>query len=320
MTDLNLTIETQSDGPVEFNTSSNATAREMAEKIRVRKNYPLVDPQTNEPIHYYLINADGRHLDNDAQLGDLGIHTGDRIGFRSSVLPPETMQSSSTLAPPGKLCLAIKMIGRSKPAQEQFDSRTKVDELLMQMIDTYVLPAHFDDNEPIVYAAYSRTLGRNLENTETLDYAGVPNWDTLEILTKRGADSSETKVSLRFCGLSLDELPEVKLDAIISNEPALLAIFHTYKEKISELTNELQKLTREKRTLDYLSKKLNDANISAKLSTVLLILGQILVSFGTNLVTNKSSGGWLLFTAGVAVDLAGLYFAFFYLKGSSIDE
>jgi len=59
---------------------------------------------------------------------------------------------------------------------------------------------------------------------------------------------------------------------------------------------------------------MNDRLKEKSLATVLLLLGQIQIGFGTNLVTNSSTGGWFVFFSDLAMNLRALFFTLFGLK------
>ena len=63
--------------------------------------------------------------------------------------------------------------------------------------------------------------------------------------------------------------------------------------------------------------KLLDRLKEKNIATVLLILGQIQIGFGINLVTNRSAGGWFVFLSGLAVNIGALYFSVFGIRSPS---
>lgn len=192
MPDLILNLETLlSNMSMECSFPSDMTAREVADDIANQLSYPPIDPETNEPIIFYLIDGKGKRLNDETPLGEAGLRSGDTIKIQSTkkfVPPPLPPQPPEIVD--GKLGLTIKIIGKPKPVFEQFDANLTVSDLLAQIITKYSLPSHYPDGiDPIIYAVSSMTLGRQLQPTESLREARVPNADTLNILTDNKAGS-----------------------------------------------------------------------------------------------------------------------------------
>lgn len=189
MSQLTLNLETLSNMSMECSFPPDMTAREVADDIANQLNYPIIDEETNEPITFYLIDGNGKRIDDATQLGAAKLRNGDTIKIQATkkfVPPPPPVPT--TAAPDGKLGLNVKIIGKPKPVYEQFDLDTTVSDFLAQMITKYGLPAHYPDGvDPIIYAVSSNTLGRQLHGVETLREARVPNSDTLNIFTDNKA-------------------------------------------------------------------------------------------------------------------------------------
>jgi hypothetical protein len=179
------------------------------------------------------------------------------------------------------------------------------------------LPITRHDGTQIEYRLDSKGLGRRLLNDETFASAKVPSQDSL-ILTVAslvGGGSVEEKKSRisiieTSIGLPLDDLASVDVKNLLSNEPALMMTLHSYRTTLSQLDDTRQELRNAKEEIEQLLDRLKEKNIA----TALLILGQVQVGFGTNLVTSNSTGGWFVFLAGLALNLGALYFSFFGIR------
>lgn len=108
-------------------------------------------------------------------------------------------------------------------------------------------------------------------------------------------------------GLSTDGLAGLTLDELEGNKTAITMVMHYYKQLVDEnntLRNEVNTL---KTYVDGYSRKKTNANISA----VLLLLSNIGIGFGINLLTNGTNWpGLATLIPGLCFALAGLYFSF----------
>ena len=187
---LTLNLEALQGMIMECSFPPDMTAREVADDIANQLNYPVVDEETNEPIIFYLLDSQGKRIDDATELSAAGLRNGDNIKIQATkkFVPPPTPPQVRTDAPEGKINLWIKLINQTKNVYEQFDVETKVSDLLAQMIAKYNLPAHYpSSNEPIVYVISSKTQGRQLHGIETLREARIENSDTLFINTDNKA-------------------------------------------------------------------------------------------------------------------------------------
>ena len=168
------------------------------------------------------------------------------------------------------------------------------------------------DGHPIKYRLDSKSLGRTLSEEETVASSKIPDNDSL-ILTAAvlaGGPGNERKSRISVIGssvgLPLDDLSAVEIKSLLANEPALMMTLHSFRTSLNQLDDSQREVKKAKEEIDQLQDRLKDKNIA----TVLLILGQIQLGFGINLITNQSTGGWFVFLAGLAVNLGALIFSF----------
>ncbi len=201
-------------------------------------------------------------------------------------------------------------------ADTEIPSDMTVREIISDISSLLPLP-HTDEFGSIIrYMLSSKALARVLMEDETLETAGVPNLDRLVIrrIEVAGGDSKRPAGRIKFnkpsIGLSLDELAAVDTRTLLANEPALMMTLHSYKASLTQLDESHQELKSAEEEIGRLNDRLKEKNIA----TVLLLLGQIQIGFGTNLVTNGSTGGWFVFLSGLAMNLGALFFSFFGLR------
>jgi WXG100 protein secretion system (Wss), protein YukD len=189
-----------------------------------------------------------------------------------------------------------------------------VRDLVKELVTALNLPPTGTDGKVLDYRLDDKNLGRQLIASETLASANVRNGHTLILTysTAAGAESRQTpsRISVKSSiGLPLDDLAEVDVSKLLSNEPALMMTLHSYRSTLSQLDDYRRDLLQSEHLIERLNDRLKERNISA----ALFILGQVQVGFGTNLITNNSSGGWFVFLSGVALNLGALWFSFFGL-------
>jgi hypothetical protein len=193
-----------------------------------------------------------------------------------------------------------------------------IKELIAELTIAMDLPLFRPDGGAVSYSLMSKHLGKILQPDETLRSAKIPANDEL-ILTSDALASAggaqkktESRISVikTSIGLPLDNLIDVDVKNLLSNEPALMMTLHSYRTTLSQLEDVKRELQNKILDIEEQRDKLKEKNIA----TVLLLLGQIQIGFGTNLITNNSMGGWFIFIAGVAINLGALYFSFFGFK------
>jgi hypothetical protein len=179
---------------------------------------------------------------------------------------------------------------------------------LAQALD---LPRFGPNNELVKYRLDSKRLGRRLNDNETLHSAGIESGETLILSLEFSASglpsTTQSQISVGSpIGIPLEALAEVDASELLSNQAALTMTLHSYRATLSQLDDYRQRLDDKVAQVESLRDELKERNIA----TVLLLLGQILVGFGTNLITGDQNGGWLVLASGVAVDCGALYFVF----------
>jgi hypothetical protein len=188
-----------------------------------------------------------------------------------------------------------------------------VRDLITDIADQLSLPLMDGFGSIKKYQLGSETLGRSLSDDETLTSAGVPPDDTLILASYEtpGGVAVKPEGRIKFdkssIGLSLDDLAAIDTRTLLANEPALMMTLHSYKASLTQLEDSRQDLRGAEEEIRRLNERLKEKNIA----TVLLLLGQIQIGFGTNLITNGSSGGWFVFLAGLAVNVGAIFFSFF---------
>jgi hypothetical protein len=198
----------------------------------------------------------------------------------------------------------------------EIPSEMTVREIVGELSDHFSLPHRDEHGTLIIYKIASKALGRVLMADETLEGAGVPPSDKLSLFREEiaGGGIEKPKSRIKFdkssIGLSLDDLAAIDTRTLLANEPALMMTLHSYRASLTHLEESRQELKSAEEEIRRLNDRLKEKNIA----TVLLLLGQIQIGFGTNLVTNGSAGGWFVFLSGLAMNLGALYFSFFGLR------
>ena len=191
-----------------------------------------------------------------------------------------------------------------------------VHELITDIADQLSLPLMDRFGSIKKYQLFSNTLGRFLSSDETLTSAAVPFNDTLIFSSYEtpGGPPAEAEGRIQFdtssIGLSLDDLAAVDSRTLLANEPALMMALHSFKSSLTQLEASRQSLKSAEEEVRHLNERLKEKNIA----TVLLLLGQIQIGFGTNLITNGSSSGWFVFLAGLTLNVGAIIFSFFPLR------
>lgn len=191
-----------------------------------------------------------------------------------------------------------------------------VSEMIGDITAQMALPLIDQFGAVVAYKIDSKALGCSLFADETLTSAGVPSGDRLTFRRDEfaGGGTKTAEHRIKFdkssIGLSLDDLTAVDIRALLANEPALMMTLHSYRASLIQLEELTQALKDAEEEIRYLHDRLKEKNIA----TGLLLLGQIQVGFGTNLVTNGSTGGWFVFLAGLGINIGALFFSLFGLK------
>lgn len=110
----------------------------------------------------------------------------------------------------------------------------------------------------------------------------------------------------RILGFSTDQLAGLSVDELMSNKTAITMLMHYYKQLVDEnvsLRNDANTL---KTYVDgYAAKKTN-----SMVGAVLLVISNVGIGFGINLLTNNSSWpGLATLLPGLAMAGAGLFFS-----------
>lgn len=188
-----------------------------------------------------------------------------------------------------------------------------VHELITDIADQLSLPLMDSFGSIKKYQLFSNTLGRYLSPDETLTSAKVPSNDTLIFASHEtpggGHPKSEGRIQFdtSSIGLSLDNLAAIDTRTLLANEPALMMTLHSFKSSLTQLEASRHSLRSAEEEIRHLNERLKEKNIA----TVLLLLGQIQIGFGTNLITNGSSNGWFVFLAGLTLNVGAIIFSFF---------
>lgn len=208
----------------------------------------------------------------------------------------------------------LRVLHASGCADVDAPNDIEIKDLIRELITELSLPivaAH--DGQPLEYRLDSTDLGRRLSENESIAGAGITVKDTLTLTVGVLAGSSlftqksRISISESSIGLRLDGLEGVDIRTLLSNEAALTMTLHSYRTTLVQLANASQELKITRKENEQLLERLREKNIA----TLLLVLGQIQTGFGVNLVTSNSTGGWLVFGAGLVWTAAALCFPFF---------
>jgi hypothetical protein len=182
-----------------------------------------------------------------------------------------------------------------------------VSELVTDLCHQLQLPDIGSDGARLIYSLTSKTLGRQIPEHQTLEIARISDHDQLILSCSNPSTKKYSSVQSSI-GIPLDTLADVDAKKILDNEPALIMTLHSYKATLAQLADSHQQIRAAEQEVGELRDRLRERNIAA----LLFLLGQIQIGFGTNLVTQKSEGGWFVFLCGVAVNLGALWFSFFH--------
>jgi F0F1-type ATP synthase assembly protein I len=118
----------------------------------------------------------------------------------------------------------------------------------------------------------------------------------------------EPKPKDSFLGFSPDNFSELGIKEIVGNEPAITMLMHYYKQLVDENKTLKNDLNTYKTYANAFEKKESNSTTSA----ILLLLSNITIGFGVNLLTqnNPTSAGWFLLIVGIIMTIAGMYFNF----------
>jgi hypothetical protein len=208
--------------------------------------------------------------------------------------------------------IKLELVYNLNTYEKQVTANQSISDFLRELTAELMLPLSNSRGKPLHYELSSKTLNRLLLDDETFEGAGVPMGDRLtliwDIVEEEYQKESTSRISIKSSiGLTLDDLTEVEISNLLSNEPALMMTLHSYKESLSQIDQYKQELANSKEQTEQLRDQLKEKNIA----TILLILGQIQIGFGTNLITNNSNGGWFVFILGLTLNIGALYFSFF---------
>jgi len=191
-----------------------------------------------------------------------------------------------------------------------------VREIIDQLVEELDLPRRDKLGQINRFKIRSKSLGRFLVEDETLESAGVSAGDTLvlhrEEIAGGGEPENRIKIDKSSIGLQLDDLTTVDIRTLLTSEPALLMTLHSYRTSLTQL----QDSHRELREAEEQNRQLLDRLKEKNIATVLLLIGQIQIGFGTNLITNGRMGAWFIFLSGLALNLGALFFSFVGFKRS----
>ena len=115
-----------------------------------------------------------------------------------------------------------------------------------------------------------------------------------------------TAKEANILGLDTDNIENLDIKEVLNNEPALKMLLHHYKQLNSE-NNELktQVNTNQSYVFGY-----NNLKKNSQFGAALLLLGNIFIAFGVNLLTQNSvTYGLFVFIPGLLMGAVGLYFS-----------
>jgi hypothetical protein len=152
--------------------------------------------------------------------------------------------------------------------------------------------------------------GGILEGKSTFDLGGVKDGDTIRIIpaTDGGGYKSETKSGKSFTipGLTAAPNKEFNIEELVKSPDAIHMIVHLYQNLEKENKNLEEKIDHQSLLLEVERSKSNNRLVG----TVLLIVSQIIMGIGGNLVASNQKIGILIITAGFAQALGAVYLNF----------
>ncbi len=112
-----------------------------------------------------------------------------------------------------------------------------------------------------------------------------------------------------FLGMSPDSFDAVNSNELVGNVTAIKMLLHYYKQLTDDNKTLKNNLNTYKTYADSYDKKRSNSTTS----TVLLLLSNISIAFGVNLLTSNPpiNAGWFLLGMGGLLAFAGFYFTFF---------
>jgi len=111
-----------------------------------------------------------------------------------------------------------------------------------------------------------------------------------------------------FLGFSPGTFSELGIKEIVGNEAAITMIMHYYKQ----LVDDNKTLKNDVNTYKTYAEAFGKKESNSATSSILLLLSNICIGFGVNLLTqtNPLPAGWFLLIVGIIMTLAGFYFTF----------
>jgi hypothetical protein len=121
--------------------------------------------------------------------------------------------------------------------------------------------------------------------------------------------STKPKKSKPLLGLNTDQLANLSVEDILNNKVAIQMVLHYYRQ----LTDENQALKNEVNTLETYQAAYERKSSDTMSGSILLLLSNLLVGFGVNLLTAGAEGnsGGITLAIGLILAAAGFYFNFF---------
>jgi hypothetical protein len=110
----------------------------------------------------------------------------------------------------------------------------------------------------------------------------------------------------RILGLSVADLAGVSVDELVGNKTAVTMVMHYYKQ----LSDENSALRNDVNTLKTYVSGYNEKKTNARVGAVLLVVSNVTIAFGVNLLTSQVVWpGLASLVPGVVMAIAGLYFS-----------
>src|SRR3982751_6586700 len=113
----------------------------------------------------------------------------------------------------------------------------------------------------------------------------------------------EESVKESFLGVSPGNFSELGIKEIVGNEAAITMVMHYYKQ----LVDENKTLKNDINTYKTYASAFEKKESNSATSSILLLLSNICIGFGVNLLTqtNPLQAGWFLLVVGIVMTLAG---------------
>lgn len=169
------------------------TSEQIIAELVTELNLPRISDD-NEPVRYSLeLAKQGQSLRHGQTLRNAGVQNGDVIILVSShaVEIEEDLGIFESAGPSsdgnGDIEVVLSVLDLNRSERVSLPANRRVEDIIPQIASNYHLPSRDNLDELITYRIESKFLRRFLQNTETLQEAGIPRLDRLTLHRKEVA-------------------------------------------------------------------------------------------------------------------------------------